>query len=57
MSPDRTVVAVGTLDTKGAENAFFRERLLEHGGGVIPNEIAMTETVRRFKQLEPSPTV
>lgn len=35
MSPDRTVVAVGTLDTKGAEYAFLRDRLLEHGVDVI----------------------
>jgi hypothetical protein len=31
MSPDRTVVAIGTLDTVGAEYAFLREHLLKHG--------------------------
>jgi uncharacterized protein (UPF0261 family) len=30
-----SVVAVGTLDTKGAEYGFLRERLLEHGVDVI----------------------
>ncbi len=30
-----TVVAIGTLDTKGAEYGFLRERLLEHGADVI----------------------
>jgi uncharacterized protein (UPF0261 family) len=30
-----TVVAVGTLDTKGAEYAFLRDRLREHGVDVI----------------------
>jgi uncharacterized protein (UPF0261 family) len=30
-----TVVAIGTLDTKGAEYAFLRDRLLEHGADVI----------------------
>jgi uncharacterized protein (UPF0261 family) len=30
-----TVVAVGTLDTKGAEYEFLRSRLLEHGVDVI----------------------
>jgi uncharacterized protein (UPF0261 family) len=35
MSPKRSVVAVGTLDTKGAEYAYLRERLLEHGVDVV----------------------
>src|SRR3989304_5996210 len=30
-----TVVAIGTLDTKGAEYGLLRERLLEHGVDVI----------------------
>jgi uncharacterized protein (UPF0261 family) len=30
-----TVVAIGSLDTKGAEYAFLRERLIEHGADVI----------------------
>ncbi len=30
-----TVVALGTLDTKGAEYAYLRERILEHGVHVI----------------------
>ncbi len=30
-----TVVAIGTLDTKGAEYAFLRDRLVEHGADVI----------------------
>jgi uncharacterized protein (UPF0261 family) len=30
-----TVVAIGTLDTKGAEYAFLRDRLLEHGVDVV----------------------
>jgi uncharacterized protein (UPF0261 family) len=30
-----TVVLLGTLDTKGAEYAFLRERLLEHGVDVL----------------------
>jgi uncharacterized protein (UPF0261 family) len=29
--PDRTVVLIGTLDTKGAEYAFLRERLRLQG--------------------------
>lgn len=29
------VVAIGTLDTKGAEYGFLRDRLLEHGVDVI----------------------
>jgi uncharacterized protein (UPF0261 family) len=31
----RTVVLLGTLDTKGVEYAFLRERLLEHGVDVL----------------------
>ena len=31
----KTVVLLGTLDTKGAEYAFLRERLLEHGVDVL----------------------
>jgi hypothetical protein len=38
-----TVVAIGTLDTKGAQYDFLRRRL--------PTEIAMTATARRFKEL------
>ena len=30
-----TVVAIGTLDTKGAEYSFLRDRLIEHGADVI----------------------
>jgi uncharacterized protein (UPF0261 family) len=30
-----TVVAIGTLDTKGAEYAFLRDRLIRHGADVI----------------------
>ena len=30
-SHEATVVLVGTLDTKGVEYAYLRDRLLEHG--------------------------
>lgn len=42
-----TVVAIGTLDTKGAE--FFGASSMER----LPTEIAITGTVRRFKALRP----
>jgi uncharacterized protein (UPF0261 family) len=35
MKPVRSVVAIGTLDTKGAEYGFLRDRLREHGVDVI----------------------
>ena len=35
MTGSRTVVLVGTLDTKGHEYAFLRDRLREHGVGVV----------------------
>lgn len=61
-----SVVAIVTLDTKGAEYVFLPERVLERTMGVagffgassmdrLLTEIAITETVRRFKQLRPSP--
>ena len=31
-----TVVLVGTLDTKGVEYAYLRERIREHGVAVVP---------------------
>ena len=35
MKPVRSVVAIGTLDTKGAEYGFLRDRLREHGVDVV----------------------
>jgi uncharacterized protein (UPF0261 family) len=35
MKANRSVVAIGTLDTKGAEYEYLRERLQEHGVDVI----------------------
>jgi uncharacterized protein (UPF0261 family) len=40
-----TVVLVGTLDTKGAEYAFLRERLLEHGVEVVVVDAGVHEPV------------
>ncbi len=37
------VVLLGTLDTKGAEYAFLRERLLEHGVGVLLVDAGVNE--------------
>jgi uncharacterized protein (UPF0261 family) len=39
----RTVVLLGTLDTKGAEYAFLRERLLEHGVDVLLVDAGVNE--------------
>jgi uncharacterized protein (UPF0261 family) len=39
----RTVVLLGTLDTKGAEYAFLRERLLEHGVEVLLVDAGVNE--------------
>lgn len=41
-----SVVLLGTLDTKGAEHAFLRERL--------PSEIAITESMRRSRRITPT---
>jgi uncharacterized protein (UPF0261 family) len=38
-----TVVLLGTLDTKGAEYAFLRDRLLEHGVDVILVDAGVNE--------------
>jgi uncharacterized protein (UPF0261 family) len=38
-----TVVLLGTLDTKGAEYAFLRERLLEHGVDVLLVDAGVNE--------------
>jgi uncharacterized protein (UPF0261 family) len=38
-----TVVLLGTLDTKGAEYAFLRERLLEHGVEVLLVDAGVNE--------------
>ena len=38
-----TVVLLGTLDTKGAEYAFLRDRLLEHGVDVLLVDAGVTE--------------
>jgi uncharacterized protein (UPF0261 family) len=38
-----TVVLLGTLDTKGAEYAFLRERLLEHGVDVLVVDAGVNE--------------
>jgi uncharacterized protein (UPF0261 family) len=40
-----TVVLLGTLDTKGAEYAFLRERLLEHGVDVLVVDAGVREPV------------
>ena len=37
-----TVVLLGTLDTKGAEYAFVRDRLREHGVDVIVVDAGVT---------------
>jgi uncharacterized protein (UPF0261 family) len=39
----KTVVLLGTLDTKGAEYAFLRERLLEHGVDVLLVDAGVNE--------------
>jgi uncharacterized protein (UPF0261 family) len=39
----RTVVLLGTLDTKGAEYGFLRERLLEHGVEVLLVDAGVNE--------------
>jgi uncharacterized protein (UPF0261 family) len=38
-----TVVLIGTLDTKGAEYAFLRDRLLEHGVDVLLVDAGVNE--------------
>ena len=40
-----TVVLVGTLDTKGTEYAFVRDRLLEHGVEVVVVDAGVNEPV------------
>jgi uncharacterized protein (UPF0261 family) len=40
-----TVVLLGTLDTKGGEYAFLRERLLEHGVDVLVVDAGVNEPV------------
>src|SRR5947208_2621929 len=40
-----TVVLLGTLDTKGHEYAFLRERLLEHGVEVVVVDAGVHEPV------------
>ncbi len=40
-----TVVLLGTLDTKGVEYAFLRERLLEHGVDVLVVDAGIHEPV------------
>lgn len=40
-----TVVLLGTLDTKGGEYAFLRERLLEHGVDVLVVDAGVREPV------------
>jgi uncharacterized protein (UPF0261 family) len=40
-----TVVLIGTLDTKGAEYAFLRDRLLEHGVDVLVVDAGIHEPV------------
>jgi uncharacterized protein (UPF0261 family) len=41
--PEPTVVLVGTLDTKGAEYAFLRERLLQAGLAVLVVDVGTLE--------------
>jgi uncharacterized protein (UPF0261 family) len=40
-----TVVLVGTLDTKGHEYAFLRDRLLEHGSNVLVVDAGVHEPI------------
>ncbi len=40
---DRTVVLVGTLDTKGAEYAYLRDRLHAHGVGTLLVDVGTLE--------------
>jgi uncharacterized protein (UPF0261 family) len=40
---DRTVVLVGTLDTKGAEYAYLRDRLRAHGVGTLLVDVGTLE--------------
>jgi uncharacterized protein (UPF0261 family) len=40
-----TVVLLGTLDTKGVEYAFLRDRLLEHGVDVLVVDVGVYEPV------------
>jgi uncharacterized protein (UPF0261 family) len=40
---DRTVVLVGTLDTKGAEYAYMRDRLRSHGVGTLLVDVGTLE--------------
>ena len=47
-----TVVLIGTLDTKGVEYAYLRERLLEHGVDVVVVDAGIHEPVG----LEPDVT-
>ena len=45
----KTVVLVGTLDTKGAEYAFLRDRLHDHGVATLLVDAGIYEP-----QLEPT---
>ena len=45
-SHDTTVVLVGTLDTKGVEYAFLRDRLLENGVGVVVVDVGVLDQPR-----------
>ena len=48
MEGSKTVLLVGTLDTKGAEYAYLRERLREHGVDVLlPGQTIIAELLWR----------
>ena len=47
MEGSKTVLLVGTLDTKGAEYAYLRERLRAHGVDSILADAGVNEPVRR----------
>ena len=42
-SHDATVVLIGTLDTKGVEYAYLRDRLIEHGVSVVLVDVGVLD--------------
>jgi uncharacterized protein (UPF0261 family) len=49
---DRTVVLVGTLDTKGAEYAYMRDRLRAHGVGALLVDVGTLEPPRTEPDID-----
>jgi uncharacterized protein (UPF0261 family) len=39
---ERVILLLSTLDTKGPETLFLRDRIREHGGGVLVLDLSMS---------------